>query len=256
MQNPISGIYTREQVLPSESRFEEGRKYMTADVNACTKGLKAAGVDKIYVCDCHGGGYTLKWDELSNDADYYICGDTADKRFYAIEDCDAVVLLGYHAKAGALGAILEHTWSSKNIQNVFINGEKVGEIAFDAAVAGEYGKTVIMVSGDDKACAEAKAILPDVVCAEVKKGIDIYGAMLMPPKAAHELIYQKSIEAVKNFANCGLYSFGKNVECVVEVTERTHIPNVKNTPYIKIIDDRTFLVEASNAEELTFRTMI
>ncbi len=251
----ISGIYTREQVLPSEPRFDEGRRYMTADVNACTRGLKEAGVDKIYVCDCHGGSYSLIWDELSDDADFYICGDTADKRFWGIEDCDAVVLLGYHAKAGTLGAVLEHSWSSKNVQNIYINGEKTGEIAFDAAVAGEYGKPVIMVSGDDKACAEAKAILPHAVCAEVKKGTDICGAMLMPPKAAHELVYQKSIEAVKNFDKCSLFSFAKPVECIVELTERTALPNSKSAPYATIIDGRTYSVTANSTEELLFRSM-
>lgn len=101
---------------------------MTADVNACTKGLKAAGVDKIYVRDCHGGSYSLIWDEMSDDADYYICGDTGAERFCGIEDCDAVILLGYHAMAGTLAGVLEHSWSSKGIQNMYINEQKVGEI--------------------------------------------------------------------------------------------------------------------------------
>lgn len=251
----ISGIYTKEQVLPSESRFLEGRKYMTADVNACTRGLKAAGVEKIYVCDCHGGSYSLIWEELSSEVDYYICGDTADKRFWGIEDCDAVVLLGYHAMAGTLGAVLEHTWSSKNIQNVFMGNKRVGEIAFDAAVAAEYGKPVIMVSGDDKACREAREFLPNVVCAEVKKGIDICGAMLLPPETANELIYQKSMEAVRNMGNCSLFRFEKPYDCRVELTERSVLPNSKNASYVKIIDGRTYSLYADNMEELLFRSM-
>ena len=40
----ISGIYAREQVLPEEPRFQEGRRLMTADINACMRGLKEAGV--------------------------------------------------------------------------------------------------------------------------------------------------------------------------------------------------------------------
>ena len=252
----ISGIYTKEQVLQDQRRFAEGRKYMTADVNACTKGLKAAGVDKVYVYDCHGTSYSLIWDELSDDADYYICGNTAGKRFPGIEECDAVILLGYHSMAGTYKGILEHSWSSVNIQNVFINGEKVGELAMDAAAAGEYGKPVIMVSGDDKACAEAKTLMPKVVCAEVKKGLNIYGAMLMPPHAAHELITKKSMEAVKNFENCKPFSFEKPLTCKVELTERTVLPNVHRAPYVNIIDGRTYEVSADSVEELIYKMIL
>lgn len=249
----ISGVYTREQVLPDQPRFSEGRKYMTADINACTKGLKEAGVDKVYVCDCHGGSYSVIWDDITDDTDYCICGDTDDKRFLGIEDCDAVILLGYHAMAGTHNAVLEHSWNSKAIQNITVNGSKVGEIAMDAAAAGEYGKPIIMVSGDDKACAEAKAILPEIVCAEVKKGSGIYGAMLLPPNTAHELIRKKATEAVENFKNCKVYNFEKPIRCVVEVTERTHLPNPKHSPYIEIIDGRTYALTVDNAEDLIFR---
>lgn len=251
----ISGIYTRQQVIPSEPRFYEGRKYMTADVNACTRGLKAAGVDKVYVCDCHGGSYSLIWDEVSDDADYYICGDTAEKRFWGIEDCDAVILLGYHAMAGTHSAVLEHSWSSKNVQNIYINDQKVGEIAMDAAVAGEHNVPIIMVSGDDKACAEAKELLPDVVCAEVKKGTAVYGSMLMPPHAAHDLITKKSMEAVENYKNCKLFTFKKPLSCQVEVTERTILPNTNRCPYVEILDGRNYKVSADSVEQLIARAM-
>ncbi|MBQ6874819.1 MAG: M55 family metallopeptidase, partial [Lachnospiraceae bacterium] len=251
----ISGIYTREQVLPGECRFQEGRAYMTADVNACTAGLKAAGVDKIYVYDCHGTSYSLIWDKLSDDADYYICGSTDGRRMPGIEDCDGVILLGYHSMAGTAGGVLEHSWSSVNVQNVLISGKQVGELAMDAAVAGEYKKPVIMVSGDDRACAEAKAILPNVVCAEVKKGLNNYGAMLMPPKTAHDLIYNKSVEAVENMKNCAPFAFAKPISCTVEVTERTVLANAHKVPYAKRLDGRTYEVECDSVEQLIYRLM-
>ena len=44
-----------------------------------------------------------------------------------------LILLGYHAMAGTPGAILEHSMSSKSIQNYWINGRLAGEVAIDAA---------------------------------------------------------------------------------------------------------------------------
>lgn len=45
----------------------------------------------------------------------------------------------------------------------------------DAAILAEKGKPVIMVSGDDKVCAEAKAIISGIVTAEVKKATGYRG---------------------------------------------------------------------------------
>lgn len=248
----ISGIYSREQVLQDERRFSEGRKYMTADVNACVEGLHDAGVEEIYVCDCHGTSYSLIWDELSPLADYYICGRKIGKRFVGIEECDAIILLGYHAMAGTAYATLEHSYNSRRIQNLIMNGEPVGEIGFDAAIAGEYGKPIIMVSGDDKACDEAKKILPNVTTACVKRGISIFGAMLLPAEKAHTLIYEKAMEAVKNYRNCKPYTFDKPMNCRVEFVERTLI-NHPDASFVNIIDGRTVEVKGENAEEILFR---
>ena len=70
----ISGICDREQVMPSGSRYQEGRELMGKDINACVEGLKVAGADKIYVRDCHSGGTNVVWSALSGLADYYIVG--------------------------------------------------------------------------------------------------------------------------------------------------------------------------------------
>ncbi|MBQ2931226.1 MAG: M55 family metallopeptidase [Clostridia bacterium] len=57
----------------------------------------------------------------------------------------------------------------------FVNGEKAGKVLIDAAILAEKGKPVIMVSGDDKVCAEAKAIISGIVTAEVKKATGYRG---------------------------------------------------------------------------------
>lgn len=252
----ISGIYAREQVLPGESRFSEGRRYMTEDINACMKGLKDAGVDKIYVRDCHGGSYSVLWSEISDDADYVISGNMGEPRFGGIEDCDAVILLGYHAMAGTSAGILEHTWSSKRIQNVWMNGEKVGEMAIDAAILGDMDKPVIMVSGDDKVCAEARACLPGVVTAEVKKGLSSFGGMLLPPQKAHELLRAKAKEAALAYKNIKPYKVSKPVEIQIELVEREILPKMNSHDGLCHIDGRTYKVSADTVENALFKAMV
>lgn len=249
----ISGIYESDQVISSGSRYEEGRRLMVKDINACVEGLKEAGVDKIYVRDAHSSGSNVIWEELSDLADYYIIGYTGDNRFPGLEDCDAVILLGYHAMAGTPAGILEHTMSSASVQNYYINGDKVGEIAIDAAIVGEKGKPVIMVSGDDKACAEAKELLPNIVTAEVKKGLSWKGGMLLPPKKSYDLIRDKAKEAVNKMDLQKPFSYDKPIRFQVELTERGILPHSLSKPYMRIIDGRRYEVEAESLEEALFR---
>lgn len=245
----ISGIYSRAQVTLDGGRFNEGRRYMTDDINACIKGLKEAGVDKIYVRDCHGASHAVIWEEISPDADYIISGSTGEKRFMGVEDCDAVILLGYHAMAGTQGGVLEHTFSSKSFQNVWMNGEKAGEVALDAGMLGDMGKPVIMVSGDDKVCAEAKTVLPDTVTAEVKKGCGTFGAMLLPREKAHKLIAEKAKEAVEKFKDIKPYVVSKPVEIKVEYIERAALPKMIAHEGMEHIDGRTVKTSADSVEK-------
>jgi D-amino peptidase len=249
----ISGIFDREQVMSSGSKYNEIRELMVKDINACVEACKEAGVEKVYVRDCHGSGANVIWSKLSGLADYYIIGNTGQTRFPGLEDCDGVILLGYHAMAGTSGGILEHTMSSATVQNYWINGEKVGETAVDAGIVGDYGKPVIMVSGDDKVCREAEALLPGVVTAEVKKGITWKGGMLLPPEKAYAVIREKTKEAISKLSEQRPLVYEKPVCLRVELTERNTVPSQYSKPYMKVIDGRTYEVEGSTLEEALFR---
>ena len=47
----ISGITSREQVLPDASRYAEGRRLMVSDINVVVRACKEAGAEKVYVRD-------------------------------------------------------------------------------------------------------------------------------------------------------------------------------------------------------------
>lgn len=250
----ISGITRREQVMPGEARYSEGQTLLVREINVCVEALKEAGVGRVYVRDCHSAGFNVRWEELSSSADVYIVGSTGSVRFPGLDDCDAVILLGYHAMAGTAGGTLEHSMSSVRIQNYWINGEPAGETAIDAGIAGDHGKPVIMVSGDDKVCAEAEALMPWVVTAEVKKGITWNGGMLLPPQKAYGLIRQRTIEAVQKAGNAQPLCFEKPVRLRVEVTERQSLPDPIARPYVRFLDGRTYEVDGATMEEAFFKS--
>jgi D-amino peptidase len=252
----ISGVVKPEHQSVSGHLFNEGRRMMTEEINVCVKACKEAGVEKVYVADVHGGpDINALWLDLCEEADGYIlgCGYNDPRRFPFVEECDAVILLGYHAMAGTEGAILHHTMDGTNIENYWINGMIAGETAVDAGIAGDYGKPVIMVSGDDKVCAEAKALMPWCVTAEVKKGITRNGGLLLPRAKAHALLREKTIEAIKNFPNTKPLVHDKPVTLRVEHTNRRPLPSTMQRPYMKVIDGRTFEVTGETMEEALYR---
>ncbi|MDR1010927.1 MAG: M55 family metallopeptidase [Opitutaceae bacterium] len=245
----ISGIYESRQVMDGESRYADCRVNMAKDINACVKACKEAGAQKVFVRDAHSAGSNVTWANLSSLADWYIIGDSRNNRFPGLDECDAIILLGYHAMAGTPQAILEHTMSSKEVQNYWLNGRKTGEIGIDAAIAGDHDKPVIMVSGDDKTCAEAKDFLPWVTTAEVKKGLSINGGMLLPPDKAYALLAAKTKESMANIALAKPFIPAKPVTLRVELTERSRLSIPEASPCMKIIDGRTYEVRCATTEE-------
>ncbi len=251
----LCGIQQTEQVLTDGPRYQELRQLMTDEINVCVAGLKAGGADRIYVRDAHGTGSNVYWDQLSKDAYRYIIGQSGSVRMPGLEDCQAVVLLGYHAMAGTAKAVLEHTMSSKSWQNCWLNDQLSGEVAIDAAIAGEQGRPVIMVSGDDKVCAEAKAIMPDIVTAGVKTGLSAQGAIHLPKAAAYQLIRQSAARAVQLAKEDKIkpYTIKSPVRMRLELVERGLVPSLVSRPDVKIIDGRTYEVTADTVEEALFR---
>ena len=212
----VSGLYDRQQNAPGRLYSEDSRNFMTRDVNICAEACKAAGVEKVYVRDAHDDGSYIRWEELSPAVDYIVKGGAAYRvRHAGIEDCDAVILLGYHAMTGTEGAILAHTMDGGH--HYYVNDVEYGEIAIDAALC---GKPVILVTGDDYACAEAKRFLPWVTTCEVKKGLAFDKAMLLAPDKAHALIRKKTMEAIADLKNKQVYEQSKPVTLLCTAPDR------------------------------------
>lgn len=240
----ISGILAKSQVTHDHPHYAEGQRCLMGDINACIQGCFAGGAVKVTVQDIHSTCRNIVWNELDERA---ACIAGLTSRFQGIEEFDGLILLGYHAMAGTPNAILAHT-SSHDWKNFWMNGEKAGEFAFEAARAGEHGVPVIMASGDDKFCREAKALISEVVAVEVKSGAAFEAGTLLPKALAHQRIRQGAEDAVRKLRVCkpNPYVLSSPVTVRLEWVERPILPN---TPTVKVIDARTYEVTGENAEK-------
>jgi D-amino peptidase len=94
-------------------------------------------------------------------------------------------------------APLCHTYSSRTVSHYKLNGNLVGEIGCVAAMAGAMGVPVIFLSGDDKACAEAHAVIPGIVTVATKQGLGVELALHLSAERARREIRAGAARAVR-----------------------------------------------------------
>jgi D-amino peptidase len=195
----ITGVVNWDQVTQSHLEYPRFRKLMTEDVNAAVRGAIDGGATEVIVADGHGGGTNILIEELdprarlnsSNAAPYSMMQGIS-------ETVDGVIFIGYHARQGSAMAVCDHTYSSRCIANLWLNDALVGEYGLNGALAGYFGVPVIMVSGDQTACAQTAELLGPVETAVVKQATGRYSAECLPPEVSQKLIAEAARRAVAN----------------------------------------------------------
>ncbi len=153
----------------SSDDYRRCQELLSKEVNAAARGFIAGGATDIMVLDSHGGGGNLMSDLLDDGLKYE---DNSKQIWWGILDdtWDATCFIGAHAMSGTRGAFLEHTQSGRDWYSYFVNGRETGELGQWAACAGEFGVPMIFVTGDDKACIEARDFFDPVVAVATKTG--------------------------------------------------------------------------------------
>jgi D-amino peptidase len=109
---------------------------------------------------------------------------------------DAVVFIGYHARAGTPDAVLKHTMSL-GLFDVILNGVRLPEAGWNAAIAGYYDVPVVFLSGDSAIGKQAHEIIGPIETVAVKDGIGTAASMIHPAKA-REMIQKGVTAALRN----------------------------------------------------------
>ncbi len=192
----ISGISGDDQLAPGGAEYGRSRRLMAEDANAAIRGALEAGATDVLVNDSHGGQRNLLPEDLHPAARLI---SHSFKRYGMMEGLDesfdAVIFVGYHAKADTPAGLFAHTGSGV-VRDLEINGRSVGEGGMNAAMAGWFGVPVVLVTGDDVAVKELLASAPLARAVAVKRAINVRAVELRPLAAAREEIQRAAREAV------------------------------------------------------------
>jgi D-amino peptidase len=188
----VAGTVTADQLLPSGFEYERYRRFMTNETLAAIKAAKEMGATEILVSDSHGNGENLLIEDFPKDVRIVRSWPRRLAMMEGIDSSfDAVLFIGYHASTTNPRGIRAHTFSSAHLTRVALNGKEVTEGAFNAAIAGEFGVPVVMMSGDDAACSEVKSEIGDIETAETKKTLGFHSGNTLTPEASYDLIGEK-----------------------------------------------------------------
>ncbi|WP_410818173.1 M55 family metallopeptidase [Micromonospora sp. 050-3] len=198
----ISGIVHPTETNPDRYDYERGRALMTAEANAVIAGVLDAEPDAVvWVADAHGTFRNILPEDLDRRA-RLVRGKPRPLGMLAglDEHTDAVLLIGYHARAGAGPAVLAHTMSDA-VLDVRVAGRSLGEIGLNVAMAGHLDAPVVLLSGDDTACAEFSELVPSAVTVAVKQTLGQAAAVALHPQEARDRLRRAAADAIARRAS-------------------------------------------------------
>ena len=250
----VAGIVKWEQTDGTKEKraYHEGRDLYTEEINAAVRGAKSAGAREIVVMDCHGAGgewtfNSLIPDKLDPDCEYVVQNDWTEYTEFLEQGCDAALFVAMHAKAGTPDGIMSHTVSGQAWKNLSFNGVSVGETGINAALCGQWGCPVLLVTGDEATCREATALLGDgLTTVSVKKGLGRFSARQLPPLKARELIEAGAERALKDLSAVKPYDPGRPAEIRVEFTTPDRLVEYRNRRGTEQVDDHTLVVRGDD----------
>ncbi len=238
-----SGAVAGQQMQPGVLGYEETRRIWMEDLNAAVQGAIEGGAKEVLINEAH---YTFRniAPELLHPEAQFIAGYLKYGGQVAGVEGSDVVFMFTHSMAGTQGGVLAHTYLGREIYNLRINGQKMGEIGINAALAGDSRIPVALVVGDAAAVKEAKELLGDqVIGVATKVGIDRYTAKCLSPLKSRALIQEGARRAVQSLIHMKPFIIQPPINLEIEFMGPSMAYFASMIPQVKRIDSRTISFE-------------
>lgn len=151
----VTGVCHGDQVNMAHRDYPRYRAQLVREVRAACEGALVAGAERILVKDAHESGRNIDGRELPIPVE--LVSGWSGHPLHMVQEIsdnfDAALFIGYHAYASSVGNPLAHTFSSKKVAALRLNGELASEYLVCAHAAEMFEVPVVLVSGDEALCA-------------------------------------------------------------------------------------------------------
>jgi D-amino peptidase len=240
----VAGVTSWDQVDARTPHPEYAiyRRYYTREVAAAIEGARRTGPVEVLVNDAHGPMRNFLFDELPADI-RVIFGNR--KPFSMVQDgrgSSGAFFIGYHGAIGDADAVLCHTYTPSVIYELRLNGVRCSEATVNAALLGEWGVPLLMVTGDRTTVEGVRTQMPWVRGVIVKESIGTFSANSISPAASCRLIAEGAREALANASAAKPYVIPPPIEM------RVTLAKTEQADYVAMIPE----FERTGAREIRF----
>lgn len=223
---------------------ERERELITGEANAAIAGAFEGGATEVLVTEAHGNMRNIIPQKIDPRANFLSGIPKPLNHMAGIDGSfNVAIFVGYHSRAGTRNGVMAHTYSG-DIFSLRFNGIEVGEIGTDAAIAGEFGVPVAMVSGDRAACEEACALLGDIETVVVKEGLSRYAARCLPIEESRRLVSEGAKRALAKVNALSPFTMKRPVHGEITFTCSSCADAISYLPFLERVDGRTVSFEA------------
>lgn len=220
------------------------------EINSCIEGLLEGGATEILVWDNDPGNpdqtplnvYSLagKNTMLATSRDYAGPVARVDASF------DAAIHLGAYAMNHTPCAFMAHTMNAQSYDWIQLNGNFIGDLGLNILRNAYFHVPTILVSGDDKACAEAVEFngqpLETVI---TKKGLSRHKSMNYSAVEVCAEIREKSKKALQNLASFKVKNLPGTYELRVKMLSQNYAGGLLQSG-VEMVDDTTGILRSDD----------
>ena len=167
------------------------------------------------------------------------------------ETFDAAIFIGYHSSTTNTEGVRAHTMSSASLTAVRLNGIDMLEASINAAIAGDFGVPVVMISGDDAVVDEARRVIGDMEGAVVKWALGFHSARTLMPDASYALIAEKVRAALGDLDRFRPYVLEVPIE--LDISFKSYMPAelMAYLPNVDRVDSHTIRFVGQDMTEIS-----
>lgn len=246
----VAGVVTAEQLGPEGFEYGRFREFMTREALAAVKAAQEAGATGIVVADSHGNGQNLLIEQFPPDVRIVRSWPRPLGMMEGIDATfDAAIFVGYHASTTNTSGVRAHTFSSATLTRVALNGVDVTEGAWNAAIAGDLGVPVVMMSGDDAAVEEVRRLVGNIEAVETKQALGFHSALTLTPQASAEAIGRAVRAALGRRSSFRPYVVRKPVTVDVGFKHYTQVEVLSSLPIFERTSSHSIRFTARDMRE-------
>ena len=226
----IAGVVSGRATSSRGDDYNYFRKIMTLETNAAIEGALAAGATEIVVRDGHGSKTNI-FPSLLHKKAKLLRGvtDRPENMMLGIDETfDALMFIGYHAKAGTKDGVLAHT-SSGNVIDFSINNVSLPEAGYNELVAGLHDVPVVFLAGDNWICQQAKDLFGEIATVQTKLGMGT-AELGLHPEAVRDKIREEVSNTLQDLSRFKPYKLQAPYTMVLKVKEERDLyPGAEKT---------------------------